>query len=179
MNSHVITPRETSLRRRIQRCTWALIIGLFISGVTALPLQSELELLARWLGAADLTPAQAGSAFTKWILIVRDGLRDAYAKHAFIAYGTDWLAFAHIVIAIAFIGALRHPVRNVWLFTFGMIASVLIIPWALITGEVRGIPVYWRLIDCSFGVGGFIPCWLCHRWTRELEQMRLASQRLD
>ena len=179
MNYHVSSPRETLLRRRLRVWTWVMIIGLVLSGVTALPLLSELDLLARWLGAADLTPAQAGSAFVKWILIVREGLRDTYAKFPFIAYGTDWLAFAHIVIAIAFVGALRHPVRNVWLFTFGMIASVLIIPWALITGEVRGIPVYWRLIDCSFGVGGFIPCWLCHQWTRELEQLRAAGQRLD
>ena len=174
-----MTQRETQLRRRLKGCTWLLIVGLVISGVTALPLQSELDLLARWLDAQDLTPAQATSAFVKWILIVRDALRDTYAKYPFMAYGTDWLAFAHIVIAIAFIGALRHPVRNVWLFTFGMIASVLIIPWALITGEVRGIPVYWRLIDCSFGVGGFIPCWLCYRWTRELEKMHATKMRGD
>jgi hypothetical protein len=156
-----------------------MIIGLVLGGITALPLQTELDLLARWLGAENLAPEQAASGFVKWILIVRDGLHATYAKYPFIAYGTDWLAFAHIVIAMAFIGALRHPTRNAWLFTFGMIASVLIIPWALITGEVRGIPVYWRLIDCSFGVGGFIPCWLCHRWTRELERMRTASPRFD
>ena len=174
-----MTARETVLRRRIQLWTWVTIIGLVLSGITALPLQTELDLLARWLGAEDLAPEQAASGFVKWILIVRDGLRATYAKYPFLAYGTDWLAFAHIMIAIAFIGALRHPVRNAWLFTFGMIASVLIIPWALITGEVRGIPVYWRLIDCSFGVGGFFPCWFCHRWTRELERMLTASARLD
>jgi hypothetical protein len=170
-----MTERETRLRRRIKAFTWTMIVGLVISGVTALPLQSELDLLARWLGAGELSPEQASSDFVKWILIVRDGLRDTNAKYPFLAYGTDWLAFAHLVIAIAFVGALRHPLRNAWLFTFGMIASVLIIPWALITGEVRGIPIYWRLIDCAFGVGGFIPCWLCQRWTRELE--RLAAQR--
>jgi len=156
-----------------------MIIGLVLSGITALPLQAELDLLARWLGAENLAPEQAASGFVKWILIVRDGLRVTYAKYPFLAYGTDWLAFAHLTIAIAFIGALRHPVRNAWLFTFGMIASVLIIPWALITGEVRGIPVYWRLSDCSFGVGGFVPCWLCHRWTRELERTRATVLRFD
>jgi hypothetical protein len=170
---------ETKLRRRIQFCTWVMIIGLGLSGITALPLQTELDLLARWLGAENLSAEQVTSGFVKWILIVRDGLHVTYAKYPFMAYGTDWLAFAHIVIAIAFVGALRHPVRNAWLFTFGMIASVLIIPWALLTGEVRGIPVYWRLIDCSFGLGGFVPCWLCHRWARELEWMRTASVRFD
>jgi hypothetical protein len=173
-----MTTRENQLRRRIQTWTWIVIIGLVFSGVTALPLQSELELMARWFGAGDLSPAQATSGFVKWILIVRDGLRETNAKFPFLAYGTDWLAFAHIVIAIAFVGALRHPVRNIWLFQFGMIVSVLIIPWALITGEVRGIPIYWRLIDCSFALGGFIPCWLCHRWARELERGHIEEQRI-
>jgi hypothetical protein len=156
-----------------------MILGLVLGGLTAVPLLTELDLVARWFGAETLTPEQATSGFVKWILIVRDALHATDTKYPFIAYGTDWLAFAHIIIAIAFVGALRHPLRNAWLFTFGMIASGLLIPWAFITGEVRGIPVYWRLIDCSFGVGGFIPCWLCHRWTRELEKLRAANLRFD
>lgn len=156
-----------------------MIVGLVLSGITALPLQTELDLLARWLGAENLTPDEATSGFVKWILIVRDGLRATYTKYPFMAYGTDWLAFAHFVIAIAFVGALKHPLRNSWLFTFGMIASVLIIPWALFTGHVRGIPIYWRLIDCSFAVGGFIPCWLCHKWAQELERMHSATSRFQ
>ena len=172
-----MTVRENLLRRRLRCWTWLLIIGLVLSGVTALPLQTELELLARWSGAGHATPTEAASGFVKWILIVRDGLRETNAKFPFLAYGTDWLAFAHLVIAIAFVGALRHPVRNLWLFQFGMIVSVLILPWALITGEVRGIPIYWRLIDCSFALGGFVPCWLCHRWARELERTHAEGQR--
>jgi hypothetical protein len=171
--------REAQLRRWIHAGTWIMILGLVFGGATALPLQTELDAVARFLHAENVSPEQVSSDFVKWILIVRDALHVTYAKYPFMGYGTDWLAFAHFVIAIVFIGALRHPVRNIWLFTFGMIASVLIIPWALITGEVRGIPVYWRLIDCSFGVGGFIPCWLCYRWTRELEQIRAASMRFD
>lgn len=156
-----------------------MVIGLVVSGVTALPLQTELEWMARWLGAEHLTPEPATSGFVKWILIVRDALRATNAKYPFLAYGTDWLAFAHIVIAIAFVGALRHPLRNSWLFTFGMIASVLIIPWALFTGQARGIPIYWRLIDCAFAIGGFIPCWLCSRWARELEKLHATSLQFD
>ena len=47
--------------------------------------------------------------------------------------------------------------RNRWLFDFGLIACVLVIPFALVFGAVRGIPFWWRLIDCSFGVFGFDP----------------------
>ena len=79
------------------------------------------------------------------------------------------------MIAIAFVGALRDPVRNIWLFTFGMIACVLVIPYALIFGAVRGIPIWWRLIDCSFGVIGFIPLWFCRKWVRELARATNTS----
>jgi hypothetical protein len=174
-----MTFAESKLRRRIQFGTWVMILGLIISGVTALPLQTELDLVARWFGAEHLAPEQATTGFVKWILIVREALHATNSKYPFLAYGTDWLAFAHIVIAIAFVGALRHPLRNSWLFTFGMIASVLVIPWALFTGQARGVPIYWRLIDCSFGVAGFIPCWLCHRWARQLEKMHATGPRLD
>ena len=54
-------------------------------------------------------------------------------------------------------------------FEFGKIACVLVIPWALVFGEVRGIPMYWRLIDCSFGVIGYGPMWLCMKWVHALE----------
>ena len=78
------------------------------------------------------------------------------------------MAFGHFVIAIAFIGALRDPVRNRWLFDFGLIACVLVIPFALVFGAMRGIPFWWRLIDCSFGVFGFVPLWFCRKWLHEL-----------
>ncbi|HMJ89836.1 MAG TPA: hypothetical protein VK530_08465 [Candidatus Acidoferrum sp.] len=153
--------------------TWVLIAGIALAGVTALPLQKELDVAARLLGVTD--QASATSGFAKWIVLVRNGLHDTYAKHPFMGYGTDWLAFGHIVIAIAFVGALRHPLGNSWLFTWGMITCVLVIPWALICGEVRGIPMWWRFIDCSFGVAGFVPCWLAARWCRELERLKIVN----
>ncbi len=174
-----MSPRERLLRRRIVACAWIIITGLLLSGLTAIPLRSELDTAARLLNAKELSFSEAGSGFVKWILIIREGLHETYAKFPFIGYGTDWLAFGHIAIAIAFIGVLRHPLRNSWLFTFGMIASVLVVPWALIFGELRSIPICWRLIDCTFGILGFIPNWLAHGWTRELEKMHAASLRFD
>ena len=170
-----MTDRELQLRRRIKACTWLVIVGLAVSGITAIPLQSELDVLARLFGAQSSSADESNSGFVKWILIVREGLHVTYAKYPFVAYGTDWLAFGHIVIAIAFVGALRHPTRNLWLFKFGMIACTLVIPWAFLFGELRGIPIYWRLIDCAFGVVGFFPCWIAYRSARELEQQRIAA----
>ncbi|PYK61492.1 MAG: hypothetical protein DME21_09035 [Verrucomicrobia bacterium] len=165
MNVH----RTEMLQRRIRLLTWFFIIGLVLSGATAVPLQWELDLSARILGVADSPSGEATSGLSEWILKVRDALRDTNAKYPFVAYGFDWLAFGHFAIAIAFVGALRDPVRNAWLFQFGMIACVLVVPYAFVFGAVRGIPIYWRLIDCSFGVLGFIPLRLCYRWTKELD----------
>ena len=164
--------QSTTLLRRIQLLTWFFIIALVFSGLTAIPLQWELDLLAKMFGASNLSPGQTTSGFVKWILKVREALHETGGKYPFMAYGTDWLAFGHIAIAVAFAGALRNPVRNIWIFQFGMIACALIIPWAFFFGALRGIPIYWRLIDCSFGVFGIIPLWVCQKYARELFRLR-------
>lgn len=161
--------REQILRRRIKLLTWFFIIGLVVSGATAMPLNWEVELLVKWFGLTGQTSATATSELGRWLLTAREALADVSAKHPLLYYGTDWLAFGHFVIAIAFVGALRDPVRNYWLFDFGLIACVAVIPFALVFGAVRGIPFWWRLIDCSFGVFGFVPLWFCRRWVVEIE----------
>ena len=163
--------REQILRRRVKLLTWLFIVSLVFSGVTAIPLEWEMNVLLKMLGASHLSPEQTTSGMLKWLLKVREALQETNAKFPFISYGFDWLAFGHIVIAIAFIGALRDPVRNSWLFDFGMIACILVIPWALVLGGLRGIPFCWRLIDCSFGVFGFFPLWWCRRWTKEIVKL--------
>jgi hypothetical protein len=143
------------LIHRVRILLLIFICGLALSGVTAIPLETELKFLTQWTGG------ESGAAH--WFLKVRDALVETSAKYPFIAYGTDWLAFAHFVIAIAFIGPWRDPVRNVWVVEFGMIACALVVPFALVMGGVRGIPFGWRLIDCSLGVLGIIPLWFCRR----------------
>ena len=69
-------------------------------------------------------------------------------------------------------GSRSGPVRNVWIIDAGLIACAGVIPLALICGEIRGIPFYWRLIDCSFGVLGALPLWWLRRMIRELEKAR-------
>ncbi len=165
--------REHVLRRRLKLLTWLFIVGLVLSGATAIPLPPEVSLLAKILGSGG-----ESSEWARWLLQVQTALRQTQAQHPFLFYGTDWLAFGHFVIAIAFVGALRDPVRNRWLFDFGLIACVLVIPYALVFGGVRGIPFWWRLIDCSFGVFGFVPLWFCRQWASELEQC-VKSQRRD
>ncbi len=161
--------REQTLRYRIKLLVGFFIFGLVISGATALPLNWEVGLLVKWFGLTGQTSATATSEPGRWLLMAREALVDVSAKHPLLFYGTDWLAFGHFVIAIAFLGALRDPVRNRWLFDFGLIACVAVIPFALGFGAVRGIPFWWRLIDCSFGVFGFVPLWVGRKWVGEIE----------
>jgi len=116
----------------------------------------------------DAASPDGCSSVTAWLITVRNGPSDTYARYPWVAYGTDWLAFAHIVLAILFIGPLRDPVRNLWVIEFGLIACVLVIPLAMICGPIRGIPFTWRLIDCSFGGVGFLVFWPARRFTRQL-----------
>jgi hypothetical protein len=163
---------EPVLRRRIRTLTWLFIIGLLVSGATAIPLQREVDALVILTGAAQRLqdPASAGPpAWALWLTRVQAALRDTSERSPLLFYGTDWLAFGHFAIAIAFVGALRDPVRNRWLFTFALIACALVVPYALVFGAIRGIPLWWRFIDCSFGLFGIIPIWLCRRWVSELE----------
>ena len=169
--------RETILRRRIRWLVWVFIVGLVLSGLTAIPLVTELNVLVSWFGLERQTVATATSELARWLLRIRESLISTQAAHAQLFYGMDWLAFGHIVIAVAFVGVLRDPVRNRWLFDFGLIACAMVIPWAFIFGAVREIPVWWRLIDCSFGIFGAVPLWWCRKWACELEQLRALSRR--
>jgi hypothetical protein len=159
------------LRRKIRMLIAIFMLGLIISGLTAFPLLHELNILASLVPARTALNPPAHGGLTWWILHVREGLKVTYANYPFMAYGTDWLAFAHLVIAIHFIGPWRDPVRNVWVMQAGLIACIAVIPLALICGPLRGIPFYWRLIDCSFGIFGCIPLWFALRLTRKLEQI--------
>lgn len=156
------------LETRIRLWLIVFVVGLLISGVTAFPLVWEVNVLRGWAGSGSAIGAVL-PGLAEWIDTVTTGLNDTQARYPFLFYGTDWLAFAHIVIAVAFIGPLRDPVRNVWVVEFGLIACALVLPLALIAGPLRGIPFFWQVIDCSFGVFGAVPLWLVRRDIRALE----------
>lgn len=163
---------ERRTLRWIRICIGIMILGLFVSGVTAFPLRIELA-----IGSDILHASPAAGWFpdaVSWVDRVADALADVDGRYPFISYGTDWLAYAHLVIAVVFIGPLVDPVRNIWVIQFGVIACAGIIPLALIAGGIRGIPLGWQLIDMSFGVLGVIPLIIAWRLTRKLERMRSA-----
>ncbi len=142
------------------------ILDLVLSGITAFPLAWELRLVTEGLGINASLPPETHTGISFWLASVDQGLQKTYAVYPWMAYGTDWLAFAHLVIAVYFIGPLINPVKNEWVIYAGLIGCVLVMPLALISGPLRGIPFYWRVIDCSFGVLGAVPLLYCLHLTR-------------
>jgi hypothetical protein len=117
--------------RRIRICLGVFIAGLVASGVTAFPLETELKWVLRFSAMQGLPAPALG-----WLQRVSAALSATNARYPFLAYGTDWLAFGHLVIAAAFIGPWIDPVRNKWFVTFGLVACAGVIPLALIAGPI-------------------------------------------
>ena len=129
----------------------------------------ELQTVVSVCGLEQAPSGERGG-LSVWILAVYHALQDVYQRYPWMAYGTDWLAFAHVAIAVFFLGPLRRPVQNIWVLQAGLIVCGLLLPLALICGAIRQIPLGWRLIDCSFGVFGAVPLYYCLRLARTIEQ---------
>lgn len=151
------------LRRRIRRMILFFILALVLSGLTAMPVYTELSWLLKSAGPRGSLP------FREWLERVYNGVSIMNDRFPFLMYGYDWLAFAHLVIAMAFIGPYRDPVRNSWVIEWAMLACVAVFPLALIAGPIRGIPWYHIVIDCCFGIFGLVPLALVRNLIRKLE----------
>ena len=154
--------------QRIRALLLFFMIILVFSGLTAIPIEWELSVVHRFFDRE--------SGIGAWLSYVYRGVSEMNSRYPFLFYGYDWLAFAHFVLALVFIGPYRDAVRNKWVIEFGIYACLLIIPFALIAGYLRGIPFWWRLIDCSFGIIGIIPLIICYRKTIRLEALTMQKQ---
>lgn len=160
------TARTKRLLLGIRVSLTVVIAGLVVSGVTAFPLREEMLLAQTVLAQSGV--GQYLPDLAVWVARVTEGLDASYGMYPFIAYGTDWLAFAHLLIAVAFVGPFVDPVRNVWVTWWGLIACAGVIPLAVIAGGIRGLPAGWQLIDISFGVIAAVPLTIALVMTRRL-----------
>lgn len=151
-------------KRILQGWLFFFIVCLVLSGVTAFALETELAWLLSWW-------PENNSGFYYWLSKCHIAISQTNLLHPQIAYGYDWLAFAHLVIAVAFIGPLRDPIKNIWVIEFGMIACLMVFPLAFTAGYIRQIPFYWQLIDCAFGLFGIIPLVICYKKTLQLKKL--------
>lgn len=152
--------RKINDLKKIKATLLIFFICLFLSGATAIPINAELKFLLNYL------PSEGRLYY--WLSKVLSAYTETKQQYPFLLYGYDWLAFAHFVLAILFIGPYKDPVKNIWVIEFGLIACVLVIPFAFMAGYFRGIPFEWRLIDCSFGVFGAILLWFVYKSTKKI-----------
>ena len=128
-----------------------LHLGIFItllvlSGITAFPILHEIDFL--YDHRAVFLPVLEQWICDLYVLL--------HKTSPVVLYGTDWLAFAHIIIALFFLPLLIDPTRYRLNLRAGMFACLLVFPLAFICGPARGIPFFHQLIDCSFGLIGFL-----------------------
>lgn len=140
----------------IRRWIIFFMVALVFSGLTAVPLEWGTALLA------EMTRSW-GDPWHGWAAYAAEAVAHVGETYPFLFYGTDWLAFAHVVIALAFIGPYRDPVRNRWVIEWGLWCCLLVLPLAFLWAPVRGIPFFWCCVDASFGVFGAVPLWLVLR----------------
>ena len=142
------------------------IFGMILSGISALPLARELSILSKLLGISEPASYSDMPPLRHWIGFVYYGLLQTYSRFPFFGYATDWLAFGHFAIAAFFILPFIDPARYRGVLHVGLAACAGVIVFALICGPIRGIPFFWTLIDCSFGIIGAIPLLYCLHLTK-------------
>ena len=149
------------LLKKIRILIIFFMIVLVLSGLTAMPAETLLHWLLQY---KDMMPGKLAN----WLQTCYEALADTNNKYPFLAYGFDWLGFAHFAIALSFIGPYRDPVKNAWIIDWQLIICILVIPLALIAGTIRQLPNFHIIIDCCFGLFGIIPLLICRKWIKQL-----------
>lgn len=132
---------------------------LILSGITAFPLRTEMEFL---MAHKNMFP----NTLAIWIETIYSAIKQTPDV---VLYGTDWLAFAHIIIALFFIPVYIDPIRYKANLIVAMVACGAVFILAFVCGPIRGIPFFHQLIDCAFGFIGFFPLWFVYKKVVQLE----------
>ena len=153
---------ETEIKK-IRKIVLLFITLLIISGLTAFPIRTEINFLIVHQSSFPIF-------IQNWIEQINSSIAQT---PEIVLYGTDWLAFAHIIIALFFIGVYINPVKNKFIVLVGIIACLGVFPLAFIMGNIRGTPFFHQLIDCSFGILGIIPLYIIHKKIKDIEHANI------
>ncbi len=145
----MLMSEKTRKEKKIRMLLSLFVLALILSGITAFPIVWELKVMN---GLQRRLPEEMSA----WLSKVSEAVFQTDQRFPMIAYGTDWLAFAHIIIALFFYAPWKDPLKYRLIIDIGILACLLVFPLAFICGAIRGIPFFWRLIDCSFGFTGLL-----------------------
>jgi hypothetical protein len=136
---------------------WLILFStaLILAGTTAIFPREGLRLLSPLFTQGSILDSFWPS-MAQWLTLVHQAIEETYDKYPFLAYGYDWLAFGHYIIAIPFIMAIRDTRQIPWVINYGIFACLAVLPFAIVFGAIRGIPLFWRGVDTLFGIGGLI-----------------------
>jgi len=162
------TPRALTPTR-----IWLILfsIALIASGLTAIFVREGLRILSPLFSQGSIIQVYWPS-MADWLFQVFHAIEETYDKYPFLAYGYDWLAFGHFIISIPFLMAIRDPIRHSWVITYGISACLAVLPFAIVFGAIRDIPLFWRGVDTLFGIGGLIVLLILRRQLKELEKVQ-------
>lgn len=155
---------------------WLILFStaLIASGLSAIFAREGLRMLSPLYIQGSLF-YNLWPSMAEWLSQVHQAVEVTYDKYPFLAYGYDWLAFGHFIIAIPFLMALRNPLRQSWVISYGIYACIAVFPFAIFFGAIRGIPFFWRGVDMMFGIGGIIVLLILRRQLKALEESTRAS----
>ncbi len=158
----------------ISICLKIFVSVLVISGLClfSLPFLSK-----KLLGFVD-SLAFRGELYSFLMKIIQ-GVTYNKTHFPFMAYGTDFLGFAHLMFALLFVGPVIDPYKNEWVLRFGLMVCVLLVPTVLIAGWVREIPFIWRCMDSLFGVVGFLLFYSVFKKIKANQQMLEDLEKRD
>lgn len=153
---------------------WLILFStaLIASGLTAIFAREGLRLLSPLFSQGSVFDALWPS-MSEWLLLVFRAIEETYDKYPFLAYGYDWLAFGHFIISIPFLMAIRDPIRHSWVITYGISACLAVLPFAVVFGAIREIPLFWRGVDTLFGIGGLIVLLILRGQLKALESSQV------
>lgn len=157
---------------------WLILfsVALIGSGLTAIFAREGLQILAPLYSLGSLLAA-IWPSMSDWLIQVHLALDETYSRFPFLAYGYDWLAFGHFIISIPFIMAIRQPIRHAWVITYGIAACIAVLPFAILFGAIRGIPLFWRIVDTLFGIGGLVVLLVLRHQLKKTEALTPVSVR--
>ncbi len=166
------TDTATNDLRRARVMLAIVAFGLLVSGVTIWPASWELRTGIRLLWGG----AEPSGTLHAFVVRVRDAYETIRVRQPFLLYGYDWLAFAHLALAILFAGAARDPVRNLWVIECGLITCALVPVLAGVCIPLRGIPPVWFWFDFAFAPAAALPLWIARRSVRRIEHRTKAGE---
>ena len=150
-------------------------LGILFSLHTVLFVEVETEFFARHQGSGT-SMEQKLPVVSDWIENLYVSVKETYTNYPVMAYCMDWLSYACVVFAIFLIGAIKDPVKNIWIIQVFMLACVLAAALPFIAGPFRGVPIFWRCLDGSFGLIGFLVLLMPYRLTKKLAQTKEGNQ---